>query len=78
MKVLVKSAWGSADPTQAAFPFHHANAFAEAGHEVQIFLLGEAVYLMRAAVASSVVPVGWAPLSDALAKTIAHRVPIHV
>ena len=31
MKVLVKSAWGSADPTQAAFPFHHANAFAEAG-----------------------------------------------
>jgi hypothetical protein len=45
---------------------------------VQIFLLGEAVSLMRAAVASSVVPVGWAPLSDALAKTIAHRVPIHV
>lgn len=39
MKVLIKSAWGSADPTQAAFPFHHANAFAEAGHEVQIFLL---------------------------------------
>ena len=78
MKVLVKSAWGSADPTQAAFPFHHANAFAEAGHEVQIFLLGEAVSLMRAAVASSVVPVGWAPLADAHAKTIAHRVPIHV
>ena len=78
MKVLVKSAWGSADPTQAAFPFHHANAFADAGHEVQIFLLGEAVYLMRAAVARSVVPVGWPPLSDALAKTIAHRVPIHV
>lgn len=78
MKVLIKSAWGSADPTQAAFPFHHANAFAEAGHEVQIFLLGEAVHLMRVAVAGSVVPVGWAPLSDALAKTIGHRVPIHV
>jgi predicted peroxiredoxin len=77
MKVLIKSAWGSADPTQAAFPFHHANAFAEAGHEVQIFLLGEAVSLMRAVVASSVVPVGWAPLSDALAKAIDHRVPIH-
>jgi predicted peroxiredoxin len=78
MKVLIKSAWGSADPTQAAFPFHHANAFAEAGHEVQIFLLGEAVSLMRAVVASSVVPVGWAPLSDALTKAIDHRVPIHV
>ena len=78
MKVLIKSAWGSADPTQAAFPFHHANAFVEAGHEVQIFLLGEAVTLMRSAVAESVVPVGWAPLADALTKVVEHRVPIHV
>ena len=78
MKVLIKSAWGSADPTQATFPFHHANAFVEAGHEVQVFLLGEAVSLMRAAVAESVVPVGWAPLADALAKMVEHRVPIHV
>jgi len=78
MKVLIKSAWGSADPTQAAFPFHHANAFVEVGHEVQIFLLGEAVSLMRAVVAASVVPVGWAPLSDALAKVVDHKVPIHV
>jgi len=78
VKLLLKSAWGSADPTQAAFPFHHANAFAEAGHEVQIFLLGEAVSLMRAVVAASVIPVGWAPLSEALTKVIAHRVPIHV
>jgi predicted peroxiredoxin len=77
-KVLIKSAWGSADPTQASFPFHHANAFANAGHEVQIFLLGEAVGLMRGAVASAVIPVGWPPLSEALAKVVDHRVPIHV
>ena len=78
MNVLIKSAWGSADPTQASFPFHHANAFVDAGHDVQIFLLGEAVTLMRDAVAGSVIPVGWAPLSDALTKVVAHRVPIHV
>lgn len=41
MKVRVKSVWGSHDPTKAAFPFLHATALAEAGHEVQIFLLGE-------------------------------------
>jgi len=76
--VLIKSAWGSADPTQAAFPFHHAIAFAEAGHEVQIFLLGEAVSLMRSVVAASVIPVGWPPLSEALATVVAQRVPIHV
>jgi predicted peroxiredoxin len=46
-KVLIKSAWGSDDPTKAAFPFLHGNALAEAGHEVQIFLLGEAVAVMR-------------------------------
>ncbi len=78
MKVLIKSAWGSADPTQAAFAFHHATAFADARHEVQIFLLGEAVSLMRTVVAGSVVPVGWPPLSEALDTVIAHRVPIHV
>jgi len=78
MKILIKSAWGSADPTQASFPFHHANAFADAGHQVQIFLLGEAVSLMRTVVANAVVPVGWAALSEALAKVVEHRVPIHV
>jgi predicted peroxiredoxin len=76
--MLIKSAWGSADPTQASFPFHHASAFAEAGHAVQIFLLGEAVSLMRSAVASSIVPVGWPPLGEAVAKVVAHKVPIHV
>ena len=78
MKILIKSSWGSADPTQAAFAFHHANAFAEAGHEVQIFLLGEAVSLMRSAVAGSVVPVGWQPLAEVLPKLVERRVPIHV
>ena len=78
MKVLVKSAWGSDDPTKAAFPFLHANALAEAGHEAQIFLLGEAVSLMRAPVANATVPVGWPPLAKTLEKTISLGVPIHV
>ena len=58
-RVLIKSAWGSDDPTKAAFPFLHANAFAAAGHEVQIFLLGEGVSVMRTCVAEAIVPVGW-------------------
>ena len=78
MRVLIKSAWGSDDPTKAAFPFLHAGAFAEAAHEVQIFLLGEAVSLMRAPVANAVVPVGWPPLAEALGRTITLKVPIHV
>src|SRR4029077_14284047 len=45
LKIMIKSAWGSDDPTKAAFPFLHGDALSEAGHEVQIFLLGEAVSL---------------------------------
>ncbi len=77
-KVLIKSAWGSDDPTKAAFPFLHANALAEAGHEVQIFLLGEGVSLMRTSVAEAVVPVGWPPLAETLTKTVELGIPIHV
>ena len=78
MKVLVKSAWGSDDPTKAAFPFLHGNALAEAGHEVQIFLLGEAVSLLRAPVANAVIPVGWPPLAETLHRTMELDIPIHV
>ena len=78
MKVLIKSAWGSDDPTKAAFPFLHANAFAEAGHDVQIFLLGEAVSVMRSSLAAAIVPVGWPPLVEVLARTIELGTPIHV
>jgi predicted peroxiredoxin len=77
-KVLIKSAWGSDDPTKAAFAFLHGNAFAEAGHEVQIFLLGEAVSLMRSSLAAAIVPVGWPPLAETLARTVELSTPIHV
>jgi len=77
-KVLFKSAWGSDDPTKAAFAFLHANAFVEAGHEARIFLLGEAVSLMRSPVADAVVPVGWPPLRETLARTVELQIPIHV
>lgn len=76
--VLFKSAWGSDDPTKAAFAFLHANAFAEAGHQCQIFLLGEAVSLMRSSLAAAVVPVGWPPLGETLERSIALGIKIHV
>jgi len=77
LKIMIKSAWGSDDPTKAAFPFLQGDALSEAGHEVQIFLLGEAVSLMRKSVANAVVPVGWPPLSEALGKIVAKKIPIY-
>jgi hypothetical protein len=73
LKILMKSAWGSDDPTKAAFPFLHGDVLSEAGHDVQIFLLGEAVSLMRKSVANAVVPVGWPPLAEVLAKLVAQK-----
>jgi predicted peroxiredoxin len=55
LKIMMKSAWGSDDPTKAAFPFLHGLALSEAGHSVQIFLLGEAVSVMRKTVVSAIV-----------------------
>jgi predicted peroxiredoxin len=73
----MKSAWGSDDPTKAAFPFSHGLALAEAGHEVQIFLLGEAVVLMRKVVAEAVTPVGWPKVAETLDKLAARHIPIY-
>ena len=74
---MMKSPWGSDDPTKAAFPFLHGLALSEAGHDVQIFLLGEAVSLMRKSVVSAVVPVGWPPLIETLEKVVARKVPLY-
>jgi predicted peroxiredoxin len=77
LKVMMKSAWGSDDPTRASFPFLHGLALADAGHEVQIFLTGEATYLMRKATADAIFPVGWPPLSETREKILAKRVPVY-
>ena len=78
MKVLIKSAWGSDESTKACFAFLHANAFAEVGHEVRIFLLGEAVNLMKDELIRSVTPVGWPPLAEIMRTTIEHKITINV
>ena len=77
LNIMMKSAWGSDDPTKSAFPFLHGLALSEAGHSVRIFLLGEAVSVMRKSVASAIVPIGWPPLAETLDKIVAKRVAIY-
>lgn len=76
LKVMMKSAWGSDDPTRASFPFLHGLALAEAGHEVQIFLTGEATYLMRQATADAIQPVGWPSLKETREKIVARQIKV--
>ena len=76
LKIMIKSAWGSDDPTRASFPFAHGLALADAGHEVRIFLTGEATYLMRKATYSAVFPIGWPPLSEMRDKVVAKNIAV--
>jgi hypothetical protein len=76
LKIMMKGAWGSDDPTRASFPFLHGLALADAGHDVQIFLTGEATYLMRKATVEAIVPVGWPPLSETREKIVAKKIPV--
>ena len=68
--------WGSDDPTRASFAFSHGLALADAGHEVQIFLTGEATYLMRKATVDAVKPIGWPPLSETMEKIVSRKIPV--
>jgi predicted peroxiredoxin len=76
LKIMMKSAWGSDDPTRASFPFLHGIVLADAGHDVQIFLTGEATYLMRKATADQILPVGWPPLTVTREKIVAKHIPV--
>jgi len=76
LKIMMKSAWGTDDPTRASFVFSHGLALSDAGHDVQIFLLADANYLMRKATAAAVLPVGWPPLIETLEKIAAKHIPV--
>jgi len=76
LKIMMKSAWGPDDPTRAAFPFIHGAVLAEAGHDVQIFLLAEATTLLRKSMVDAIKPVGWPPLSETMEKIVAKHIPV--
>ncbi len=77
-KILYFGSHGSENPTKSVFPFILANGAVEAGHQAEVSLFGDAVVLMKDAVANSVVPVGWPPIKHILATTIRNKVPIYV
>jgi hypothetical protein len=41
LNILMRSSWGTDDPTRASFVFSHGLALSDAGHNVQIFLTAE-------------------------------------
>ena len=76
--ILYVGTAGSDDPTRAGLPFNFALGAVEAGHQAQIFLAGEAAYLMKDDVAAAVMPVAMAPLREMLDATVSKGISIFV
>ena len=65
-KLMVSGTCGSDDPTRAVLPLLTARGALETGHEAEVFLMGEAVYLMKTATADALNPVAWPNVGEVL------------
>lgn len=77
-KLLVHITHGQEAPTRAALGFLVAKAAVDAGHEVTMFLAGDAASLMKDAVVGSLHGIGTGALADTFPSVVAAGVPIFV
>ena len=76
-KILLIGSHASDDPTKATLPFLTAVGAIGADKPCTIALVGEAVSLVKEAVAKNIHGVGFPPLTDLIAK-IQDKVPVFV
>ena len=76
--ILYVGTHGAVDPTRGTLPFVLAGGALKEGHEPQIALLTEAVYLITREVVSQIKAVGFPPLGELLPQLIEHKVSIYV
>jgi predicted peroxiredoxin len=77
-KILYLGTAGRDDPPRAGVPFQWAIGARDAGHDAEIFLAGEATYLMKKTVADAIVPVAMPAMRELIDEVVAQRVPIFV
>ena len=77
MKFHVTGTSGSENPTKATLIFLHARGAKEAGHDVSISLLGDAVVLLNPAVAKNIQGVGLPPLTELIAYAKETGIPVY-
>ena len=77
-RILSVATHATDDPTKATLAFITAVGAMGGEKDVTIALVGEAVYLAKAAIAKTVHGVGFSPLPDLIEKVVAGRVPVFV
>ena len=78
MKIVISTGYGTDDPTRASLAMIAAKAAREQGHDVLIWLQGEAATLANPRVYPSVRGVNIPPLEEVMAALLAAGVPIWV
>ena len=76
--LLIHITTGPDDPTRAALGFLVAKTAAEEGHEVSMFLAGDAVQLMRDSVLDNLVGLGTGNLREHYDVIVAHNVGLYL
>lgn len=76
--LLVHITHGPEAQTRAALGFLVSKAAVDAGHEVTMFLAGDAAYLVKDEVIASLRGIGTGPLEESLAAVVGAGVPIFV
>ncbi len=78
-KLIYVGTHGPDDPTKACMPFHLAvNGAAEAGIEAEINLAGDAVALIQDQYVNTILPLGFPPLKDLVAKAREKGIPVYI
>ena len=78
VEILVMATHATDNPTKSTLAFITVMGALEAGKEVVIVLLGEAVYLAKEAVANSIHGVGFPPIAEFIEKVDKGNVPVYV
>lgn len=76
--LLVHVTHGPESPTRAALGMLVARSAADAGHDVTVFLAGDAAYLAKDEVIGNLVGIGTGALSDHLPALVEAGVPIYI
>ena len=76
--LLVHVTHGPEAPTRAALACLVAVAAMEAGHQVSMFVAGDAAYLLKDEVIDSIKGIGTGPIAEHVPKLVAADVPIFV
>ncbi|MBI2835548.1 MAG: hypothetical protein HYX76_14085 [Acidobacteria bacterium] len=77
-RILAVASHATDDPTKATLPFVTAVGAIGADKECTIALVGEAVTMVKDAIAKNIHGVGFPPLPELIAKVVQAKIPVFV